>query len=110
MRVRPSQSFVLSLPAGPTSPFPDFSLLYDVHDLLMTDFTLVDPKGWEYDLHSVRSPLVAIIERQKPTPLRNIGLLCLYWVFPDVQHTMVLIALDSRLPVRGILILTEFLL
>lgn len=40
-------------PAGSASLFSAFSLFYDLHDLLMTDFTLVDPKGWEYDLHSV---------------------------------------------------------
>ncbi|KAF8902199.1 hypothetical protein CPB84DRAFT_1776133 [Gymnopilus junonius] len=28
----------------------------------MTDFTLVDPKGWEYDLHSVYSAYIGYFQ------------------------------------------------
>lgn len=51
----------------------------------MADFTLVDPKGWEYDLHSVsqrRHRSVAI--QYSSTDCQLQGLLCLYWLFPDV--------------------------
>ena len=72
----------LALNDSRTSPF-----LYDHFFVkqLMADFTLVDPKGWEYDLHSVsqrRHRSVAI--QYSSTDCQLQGLLCLYWLFPDV--------------------------
>lgn len=45
----------------------------------MADFTLVDPKGWEYDLHSVRQAPSHVFT--DGTELR-LDLFRIYWLFP----------------------------
>jgi len=53
----------------------------------MTDFTLVDPKGWEYDLHSVRSSSTTY--SWSLIVYFFTGVLRIYGLFSDIQHSMV---------------------
>lgn len=68
----------------------------------MTDFTLVDPKGWEYDLHSVSPYFMAHICDLKCC---FAGLLCVYWLFPDTKCPLVSVILNEL----GVLELTYHL-
>jgi len=52
---------------------------------MMGDFTLVEPRGWEYDLHSVRR-FAASIEGFLQ---RMLGVLCFYRLFPNLQYSLV---------------------
>jgi hypothetical protein len=56
----------------------------------MTDFTLVDPKGWEYDLHSVRSLSAKCSWSLICLFFFVAGILRIHGLLSDIQHPMVL--------------------
>lgn len=58
----------------------------------MSDFNLVDPRGWEYDLQSVCVALLPAGLLMNHSP----DLLCLYGPFPIAQYSLVC------LPARGV--------
>jgi len=55
----------------------------------MADFTLVDPKGWEYDLHSVRPSSSGYRGTSFNLSIFIAGILSIYGLLSDIQHSMV---------------------
>ncbi|GLB43768.1 hypothetical protein LshimejAT787_1402800 [Lyophyllum shimeji] len=47
---------------GHGTPNPLYFLAHCIRQETMSDFTLVDPKGWEYDLHSVYSAYIGYFQ------------------------------------------------